>query len=92
MRELNEFLARQQIEGGGDVVHQGYIRISRTVIRPGFDWNYGGRLYSQPPATNYQQMSKKARLKMTINGEAVAEIDIRASYLTLFYGWHGGAA
>ena len=33
-------------------------------------------------------MSKKARLKMTINGEAVAEIDIRASYLTLFYGWH----
>ena len=44
---------------------------------------------SQPPATNYQQMSKKARLKMTINGEAVAEIDIRASYLTLFYGWHG---
>ena len=26
---------------------------------------------------------------MTFNGEAVAEIDVRASYLTLFYGWHG---
>jgi hypothetical protein len=89
VRELNEFLARQQIEGGGDVVHQGYIRIFQNGDQPGFDWNYGGRLYSQPPATNYQQMSKKARLKMTINGEAVAEIDIRASYLTLFYGWHG---
>ena len=34
-------------------------------------------------------MSKRARLKMTFNGEAVAEIDIRASYLTLFYGWRG---
>ncbi len=85
-RELNEFLSRQQIEGG---VHQGYIRIFQNGDQARFNWNYGGRLYSQPPATNYQQMSKQARLKMTINGEAVAEIDIRASYLTLFYGWHG---
>jgi hypothetical protein len=86
VRELNEFLSRQQIEGG---MHQGYIRIFHNGDEAGFNWNYGGRLYSQPPATNYQQMSKKARLKMTINGEAVAEIDIRASYLTLFYGWFG---
>ena len=34
-------------------------------------------------------MSKLKRLKMKFNGEAVAEIDIRASYLTLFYAWHG---
>jgi hypothetical protein len=86
VRELNEFLERQQIEGG---VHHGYVRIFHNGDDAGFNWNYGGRLYSQPPATNYQQISKKARLKMTINGEAVAEIDIRASYLTLFYGWHG---
>ena len=86
VRELNEFLERQQIEGG---VHHGYIRIFQNGDAAGFKWNYGGRLYSQPPSSNYQQMSKKARLKMTINGEAVAEIDIRASYLTLFYGWHG---
>jgi hypothetical protein len=86
VRALNEFLSRQQIEGG---VHQGYIRIFQNGDQAGFNWNYGGRLYSQPPATNYQQMSKVARLKMTFNGEAVAEIDIRASYMTLFYGWHG---
>jgi len=86
VRELNEFLDRQQIEGG---VHQGYIRIFQNGDEAGFNWNYGGRLYSQPAATNYQQMSKKARLKMTFNGEAVAEIDIRASYLTLYYGWFG---
>src|SRR5258706_5126010 len=86
VRELNEFLSRQQIEGG---VNHGYIRIFQNGDEAGFNWNYGGRLYSQPPATNYQQLSKKKRLKMTINGEAVAEIDIRASYLTLFYGWFG---
>ena len=86
VQELNEFLSRQQIEGGA---HQGYIRIFQNGDEAGFNWNYGGRLYSQPPATNYQQMSKKARLKMTFNGEPVAEIDIRASYLTLFYGWYG---
>ena len=86
VRELNEFLSRQQIENG---VHQGYIRIFQNGDADGFNWNYGGRLYSQPAATNYQQMSKKARLKMTFNGEAVAEIDVRASYLTLFYGWFG---
>jgi hypothetical protein len=86
VRELNEFLARQHIDGG---VHQGYIRIFQNGDQAGFDWNFGGRLYSQPSATNYQQLSKKARLKMTFNGEPVAEIDIRASYLTLFYGWFG---
>ena len=56
VRELNEFLARQQIEGG---VHQGYIRIFQNGDEEGFNWNYGGRLYSQPPATNYQQMSRR---------------------------------
>jgi hypothetical protein len=86
VRELNEFVARQEIEGG---VHQGYIRIFQNGDEAGFNWNYGGRLYSQPSDNNYQQLSKKARLKMTINGAAVAEIDIRASYLTLFYAWHG---
>lgn len=86
VRELNEFLSRQQIEGGK---HQGYIRIFQNGDEAGFKWNYGGRLYSQPPATNYQQLSKRVRLRMTFNGEAVAEIDIRASYLTLFYGWYG---
>jgi hypothetical protein len=86
VRELNEFLALQHIEGG---VHHGYIRIFQNGDEAGFNWNFGGRLYSQPPASNYQQMSKLKRLKMTMNGEPVAEIDIRASYLTLFHAWHG---
>jgi hypothetical protein len=34
-------------------------------------------------------MNGAGRLKMTINGEPVAEIDIRASYLTIFLSLHG---
>jgi hypothetical protein len=29
------------------------------------------------------------RLEMTINGSPVVEIDLRASYLTIFHAWHG---
>ena len=34
-------------------------------------------------------MGSDKRLKMTINDEPVAEIDIRASYLTIFLSLHG---
>lgn len=86
VRELNEFLKGQTIEGG---IHHGYVRIFQNGDQPGFAWNLGGWLYSQPSALSYQQTDKDARLRMTINGEAVSEIDIRASYLTLFHAMHG---
>jgi hypothetical protein len=41
------------------------------------------------PATNYQNMSQDRRLKLRIDGEPVSEIDISASYLTIFYAAHG---
>jgi hypothetical protein len=96
VRELNEYLSQQKIEGGK---HEGYIRIFQQGNREGFHWNYGGRLYSTPTANSYQLLSKQdrkregekrtpGRLKMTINGEAVAEADIRASYLTIFHALH----
>ena len=85
--ELNEYLAKQSIEGG---VHRGYVRIFQNGDHPAFDWNFGGRLYSQPAGdTNYQQLKGTQRRKMTINGAPVVEIDIRASYLTIFHAWHG---
>ena len=98
VRELNEYLKQQRIEGGK---HAGYIRIFQNGDKEGFRWNYGGRLYSTPTANNYQQLSKKdrkrkgetrrtpGRLRMTINGEAVAEVDVRASYLTILHALHG---
>jgi hypothetical protein len=87
VRELNEFLAKQEF--GGGCVHRGYVRIFQNGDAPHFNWDQGGRLYSQPANTNYQQQSGEKRLGMTINGSPVVEIDLRASYLTILYAWHG---
>jgi hypothetical protein len=87
VRALNEFLDKQSIKGG---VHRGYVRAFNNGDAPNFEWNQGGRLYSQPSGdANYQQLNGKQRRKMTINGEPVAEVDIRASFLTIFHAWHG---
>lgn len=87
VRELNEYLAKQSF--GGGCVHRGYVRIFQNGDDQLFNWNRGGRLYSQPANANYQQQSKTKRLEMTINGSPVVEIDLRASYLTIFHAWHG---
>lgn len=84
--ELNEFFAKHTLRGG---VHQGYIRIFQNGDDPDFDWNKGGRLYSQPFTESYQVMSSARRRNMTINGEPVAEIDISGSYLTILLSLHG---
>jgi hypothetical protein len=86
IRELNEFFAKHTLRGG---MHQGYIRIFQNGDDPDFDWNKGGRFYSQPFSESYQVMSSERRRKITINGEPVAEIDISASYLTIFMSLHG---
>ncbi len=78
---LNKFLDGFDIRGGR---HRGFIRGFNNGDQPDFDWNKGGRLYSQPD-TSYQQLSKEDRLRMTINGEPVVEVDIRASYLTILH-------
>ena len=84
VRELNEFLRQFKIRGG---IHRYYFRGFNNGDDPRFKWNLGGRLYS-PGEMSYQQMERDDRLKMTIEGEPVCEIDISASYLTVFLGWH----
>jgi hypothetical protein len=86
IRELNEFFAKHTLRGG---LHQGYIRIFQNGDDPDFSWDKGGRFYSQPFTEGYQVMSAKRRANMTIDGEPVAEIDISASYLTIFLSLHG---
>jgi hypothetical protein len=85
VKELNEFFARQKLRGGS---HHGYVRVYNNGDNPRFHWNMGGRLYSQHFTDSYQVKGSDERLKMTINGEPVAEIDIRASYLTIFLALH----
>jgi hypothetical protein len=48
----------------------------------------GGRLYSHGVG-NYQYLPETERLKIRINGDAVCELDFRASYLSLFHALLG---
>jgi hypothetical protein len=41
------------------------------------------------PATNYQNMPQQRRLELRLDGEPVSEIDLSASYLTIYYAAHG---
>src|SRR5262249_350014 len=86
VRELNAFFAKQTLRGGS---HHGYVRIFSNGDDPNFNWNKGGRFYSQHLKDSYQLMHNTRRRMMTINGEPVAEIDISASYLTIFLSMHG---
>jgi hypothetical protein len=80
VRELNEFLARFTLTGG---THYGYTRVFNN-----HSWKAGGRL-SSGGEYSYQQMSEPERLQMTINGGTVAEIDIKASQLTIYHAMVG---
>jgi hypothetical protein len=81
LKDLNKFLDGYELRGG---IHRGYTRVFNNGDHPKFEWNMGGRLYSYGEF-NYQQLDRADRLKMTINDEPVCEIDIRASYLTIFH-------
>ena len=85
--ELNGFIAGFDLQPP-KIKHLGWVRLFHQY-REGFEWNKGGRLYSQPPIGNYQSADKETRLTMTINREPVAEIDISATNLTIFYALCG---
>lgn len=76
VRDLNDFLAGFELMGGE---HYGYTRVFNNL-----SWKKGGRLYSDGEH-NYQQLPETERIKMTISGAPVAEIDIRASQLTIYH-------
>jgi hypothetical protein len=86
--ELNAHFAAHKLDGAR---HIGWVRKFHGVSSDKYALNRGGRLYSQPPmpATNYQNMPLERRLKLLMDGEPVSEIDISASYLTIFYAAHG---
>jgi hypothetical protein len=85
IKHLNEFLDGFELQDG---IHRGYIRVFNNGDDPDFNWNMGGRLYSSLESS-YQQMERADRLRMKIAGAPVCEIDIRASYLTIFHACHG---
>lgn len=83
VHEINRFLVEQDL---GAVPFFGFKRIFfRLPNTTGFGWKHGGRLYSFG-AGHFQGMSKEERRKITINGETVAELDVKASHLTIYCG------
>lgn len=84
IRRFNEFLDKHVIRGG---THRYFIRHFNNGDETGFNWNKGGRLYSAGE-DSYQQLSRDARLRITIDGMPVCEIDVRASYLTILHARH----
>lgn len=85
VKRLNVFLNGFEIGGGS---HGGYTRIFNNGVSEGYGWDQGGRLYSLCH-DSYQSMDRGRRPFMTIGGEAVVEIDVRASYLTVLHGLTG---
>jgi hypothetical protein len=85
VHELNRYIADHELEGG---THRGYRRIFNCGDDPDFNWNKGGRLYSQGE-DSYQLLKKAKRLQMCIDGEDVCEIDVRSSFLTILYALNG---
>ncbi|WP_116599213.1 hypothetical protein [Primorskyibacter marinus] len=82
IKQLNEYLAEQTFEG---TPHPTLFRSFNNGDDTDFRWNKGGRFYAVGYG-NYQGLSSDNRRKITINGKATTELDIRASHPTLVYG------
>jgi hypothetical protein len=84
VNEINTFFSKQDIQPSHSLY--AFRRIFSLGDSPSFNWNKGGRLYAMG---GYQQMKNEERTTITINGEAVVEIDVRASHLTILHGLKG---
>lgn len=79
--DLNTFFAGHDIQPAK--LFRGLQRIFCKGDDPAFEWNKAGRLYAVEGG--YQQEESDKRALMTINGEPVVEIDLKASHLTILY-------
>jgi hypothetical protein len=87
VHRLNKYLSKQTLTGGS---FEGYRRSFNNGELAGFDWNQGGRLYAV--GNSYQHLSGDRRALMQINGEAVVEVDVSASHLSIYMGEMGHRA
>ena len=86
IREINEFLKGFKLTGAS---HRGYRRIyNQGDDLKTYKWDKGGRLYGSGSVDNYLTIKKEKRKKMLIDGVATVQIDVRASYLTIFHAMH----
>jgi hypothetical protein len=81
INRLNAFMAKVPITGCKRWTFQRIYCDAGDEARYG---RYGGRIYSP-----FQNMDREERHAIRINGEATAEIDIGASFLTIYYSMIG---
>jgi hypothetical protein len=82
---INAFLG-DRVEG---IAFGGLRRIYNDGDALDKRWRRGGRYYSQPGGEMYESMGKYIRLStLRLDGEPAAEVDIRASHLTVLYAVH----
>lgn len=80
---LNDFLAAQEI---GGLAFPGLCRIFNNGDQDHYAWDQGGRFYSRKGGHRYEHWGAAKRCEdISLNGEAVGEVDISASHLTLFH-------
>lgn len=85
VKSLNNFLSSFTVTGTD---FRGFRRLFNEGDRDDFDYNHGGRLH-HADGEGYIGLPSDKRAKMQIDGKAVVEIDINASYLTILHGIKG---
>jgi len=90
MEAINAHLTQPgRVDG---ILFGGLRRVFNDADRKGFAWQWGGRFYSMPNWTAYENLKGKtaARCKrIRLDGHAVAEVDISAAHLTILHGLLG---
>jgi hypothetical protein len=85
IKTLNQFLSGFELTGG---TFTGFRRLFNEGNIKGFDYDRGGRLFNSD-GQGYIGLNSKERQSMQIDGEDIVEIDINASYLTIYHGLIG---
>jgi len=83
MQELNTFLYKHDLQGPHNTSFNGLKRQFNNYTLNDYLFDQGGRLYCQLPHNNYQSLSGHERSLITVDGEAVVEMDIHACALSI---------
>ena len=83
MQELNAFLYKYDLKGPHNTSFNGLKRQFNNYTLNDYLFDQGGRLYCQLAHNNYQSLSGHERSLITVDGEAVVEMDIHACALSI---------
>lgn len=83
VNQITAYFAKQDIQPAH--LYHRFVRIFGEGDKEGADFSRGGRIYAHGIGIGYQNVRKQIRRQMTISGEPIAEVDLRASYLTILH-------